>query len=758
MIINVSKDKITIEAGHTANEGEYNIRQCDFVFSEDYTDDLVKIAVFSKDGKSYKVNIANNTCIIPIEVLEKKGTVTLGVYAYTVKEENGEEILEKRFSPAPAKIHMDYGSYVKDAENASAPTPTEMEQIQQLASDINTQINNLDINAEKEDTKTTITITKKNGGTQTVEILDGEKGEKGDKGDKGDQGIQGIQGEQGIQGIQGPAGPQGQAFIIKKTYSTIQQMINDYDNMEINDYVMISGNVEQEDNAKLFTKTEIEDPTYRWQYLADFSGATGIQGEQGPQGIQGIQGPQGERGLQGPKGDTGATGNGIATIQKTSTSGLVDTYTITFTDGSTTTFTITNGQDGEVTETELNELRQEVTDLENNQLTSSASGTSIDLNDSAAAKNRSIGLTGNTTQESTTQSANLFDEAYYNKDSLYTIGTYKYALTRIKGNRTLYVRAVLKDGKTAISGLYVAITTNGSNPNSGTSGFIVSNGQNATRQVDYTGYDDLYFSFYPTNTNVNTIFDTYNIMVSTDNVAYVPFVPDSPSPDYPQEIKNTGDSGSINEKVTNADGTQEQNISFPLAQGQKLMQGDYLADDGVHHVRAETVFDGSNDENWVYNGAPGAYKAFTIVLLDTINLSNNTDNSIRIISNKFIGKSASDILATPGAYTIAIISNRRLYLLLPNDLNITSVSELKTWLQQNPITVQYELAQEVIDAYTEEQQTAWEEIKKTRTYKPVTHISSEDETPATVEIEYIRDINTIDDRITALENAISNLS
>lgn len=44
-----------------------------------------------------------------------------------------------------------------------------------------------------------------------------------------------------------------------------------------------------------------------------------------------------------PKGDTG---NGIANIAKTSTQGLVDTYTITMTDGTTYTFTVTNGQNG----------------------------------------------------------------------------------------------------------------------------------------------------------------------------------------------------------------------------------------------------------------------------------------------------------------------------------------------------------------------------------------------------------------------------
>lgn len=39
----------------------------------------------------------------------------------------------------------------------------------------------------------------------------------------------------------------------------------------------------------------------------------------------------------------GATGNGITSIEKTSTSGLIDTYTITYTDGETTIFTVKNG-------------------------------------------------------------------------------------------------------------------------------------------------------------------------------------------------------------------------------------------------------------------------------------------------------------------------------------------------------------------------------------------------------------------------------
>lgn len=93
---------------------------------------------------------------------------------------------------------------------------------------------------------------------------------------------------QNIRGPQGIQGKQGEAFKIKKTYSSIEEMQADFDNMEIGDYVMITSSVELEDNAKLYSKTEKE-----WVFITDFSGATGIQGEQGIQGIQGIQGERG---------------------------------------------------------------------------------------------------------------------------------------------------------------------------------------------------------------------------------------------------------------------------------------------------------------------------------------------------------------------------------------------------------------------------------------------------------------------------------
>lgn len=57
-------------------------------------------------------------------------------------------------------------------------------------------------------------------------------------------------------------------------------------------------------------------------------------------------GRNGTDGTNGRDGIDGSDGNGIASIVKTATVGLVDTYTITFTNGQTTTFNVTNGQNG----------------------------------------------------------------------------------------------------------------------------------------------------------------------------------------------------------------------------------------------------------------------------------------------------------------------------------------------------------------------------------------------------------------------------
>lgn len=278
---------------------------------------------------------------------------------------------------------------VEEAINAEIPIPQEYAEWIDIANAKLNELDNIDIDVNKVENTATVSITKKDGTTKSVQVFDGDKGDKGDKGEKGDTGSIGPQGPQGPQGIQGPMGPQGKAFTISKTYSSVSEMNADFDNMEVGDYVMIASSVELEDNAKLYVKGEEE-----WLFVSDFSGATGIQGERGPQGIQGVQGEQGIQGIQ------GETGNGIATIQKTSTSGLIDTYTITFTDGTMTTFSITNGKDGEDGEVSQEQLDETNSHLDNLSKISNlfgkitATGTNITLNNTSDTMLK-IGLNAN---------------------------------------------------------------------------------------------------------------------------------------------------------------------------------------------------------------------------------------------------------------------------------------------------------------------------------------------------------------------------
>ena len=86
---------------------------------------------------------------------------------------------------------------------------------------------------------------------------------------------------------------------------------------------------------------------------------SGPRGEQGPQGVPGDDGKSAyelavEDGFQGDVtawllslvGEKGEIGASVSDITKTSTDGVVDTYTITFSNGSTETFSLTNGING----------------------------------------------------------------------------------------------------------------------------------------------------------------------------------------------------------------------------------------------------------------------------------------------------------------------------------------------------------------------------------------------------------------------------
>lgn len=123
----------------------------------------------------------------------------------------------------------------------------------------------------------------------------------------GPQGEQGPQGIQGARGLQGPQGNPGEDFIIRATFSTIEEMNAAVGSFKEGQYVMISNDTEN--NGGVYIKRNGE-----FVFISKLIGPKGDKGDQGEvgptgaTGAQGIQGIQGEQGIQGPVGAPGPRG------------------------------------------------------------------------------------------------------------------------------------------------------------------------------------------------------------------------------------------------------------------------------------------------------------------------------------------------------------------------------------------------------------------------------------------------------------------
>ncbi len=122
MLIYVDIDNVKIVDKPTLHKGEYGVHQCNFNFSEGYNG-LVKIACFRSECQTYKVDIVNNTCDIPSEVLSRVGNVIVGVYAYSIENDN----LLLRYSPVADCLEVVHGSYTDEGKTPEQVTPSQYE-------------------------------------------------------------------------------------------------------------------------------------------------------------------------------------------------------------------------------------------------------------------------------------------------------------------------------------------------------------------------------------------------------------------------------------------------------------------------------------------------------------------------------------------------------------------------------------------------------------------------------------------------------
>ena len=171
---------------------------------------------------------------------------------------------------------------------------------------------------------------------------------------------------------------------------------------------------------------------------------------------------------------------------------------------------------------------------------------------------------------------------------------------------------------------------------------------------------------------------------------------------------------------------KEQTYTFPLGT-QRMYLGDYLADDGIHHVRKQVVFDGSEnlqarsdastDDYFVVRQGDyvkGTYKALNYSnYFKVINSSSSDTNKIRLVDSN--------------GYGIHFIISKSI---------ASTVDEFKTWLSTHNVVIELEPFTEEITPYTTEQQTAYNEIKQAISYEEQTNISgSSDESNPLFSVE-----------------------
>lgn len=197
---------------------------------------------------------------------------------------------------------------------------------------------------------------------------------------------------------------------------------------------------------------------------------------------------------------------------------------------------------------------------------------------------------------------------------------------------------------------------------------------------------------------------------------------------------------------------QEQEIIFPLAKGQKLYEGSYLAKDGIHNTRTQIKLLSSGGNLFV--STLGTYQVFG-------KTQKGVKQGSRLLSNYF--KDYGSVNAIKDA--VGIANNNladRIY--VSNGIS-TTLDEFKDWLNKcenagRPVILEYELAEEEIIPYTQEQQAVIDKILYT--YKNVTNISVDNDL-AILDITYKKDIETMfnnqakeyNERLSNIENLLN---
>lgn len=201
---------------------------------------------------------------------------------------------------------------------------------------------------------------------------------------------------------------------------------------------------------------------------------------------------------------------------------------------------------------------------------------------------------------------------------------------------------------------------------------------------------------------------------------------------------------------------KQQTEYFPLSEGQKLYKDSYLANDGIHHVRKQYTFTG-NEEIVLSNRQHENCASFYFNNQNLINKQNN------YITKEMCSHFAYDSLAYNENRDVECITDNTgipyrliIFQILKTRLTSIDTTGFKAYLSEQyangtPVIVEYELAEEEIVPYTEEQKATWEKLRHFTLFKGINNITS----TANAKITYVRD-NGLSDTYETKRNVKEN--
>ena len=274
----------------------------------EYTDDKNTVYWYNKESeKLYDSEFleVNNIKLADLTKASKNASLfnMAGDYIFEVSLYNG----DSKLTSSHDKLKVIPEQVIVDGEITETYTPVFENLISDMSESLN-EIENLDLDVNKEGTTSTVTITKKDGSTKSVEIKDAT-----------------INGMNSIELVAGKNINLEQKDNQLKISSLGGGGVSDYNELDNKPKINgteLKGNLTNKD---LGIKNGVDGKdgisvTHSWNGTvltitsasgtssADLKGDTGPQGIQGPKGEQGVKGDTGETGPQGPAGQNGTNG------------------------------------------------------------------------------------------------------------------------------------------------------------------------------------------------------------------------------------------------------------------------------------------------------------------------------------------------------------------------------------------------------------------------------------------------------------------